>query len=68
MLTRKHFAAIASCIPSRADDTVQDIWEGAYAVGFNEARIQIAKALADVCKHENPNFDRARFLTACGVN
>jgi hypothetical protein len=28
----------------------------------------VAKELADALATTNPNFDRARFLTACGVN
>ena len=28
----------------------------------------VAKATADLFADDNPNFDRARFLTACGVN
>jgi hypothetical protein len=28
----------------------------------------IARNLADALQGDNPRFDRARFLTACGVN
>jgi len=30
--------------------------------------IDIALNLADALQADNPRFDRARFLTACGVN
>jgi hypothetical protein len=33
-----------------------------------EARTGIANAFADELEEINPRFDRARFLTACGVN
>ncbi len=38
------------------------------AVAMNEAtRQKIAAQLADACAADNPRFDRARFLAACGV-
>jgi hypothetical protein len=30
-------------------------------------RANIARSLADYFETENPNFDRERFLTACGI-
>ena len=31
-------------------------------------RSKIARQLAESCAAQNPRFDRARFLAACGVN
>lgn len=30
-------------------------------------REYVAHKLADICKRDNPRFDRDRFLAACGV-
>lgn len=54
MLTRKHFQAIADIIAQaqKRDDA---------CVAY-----QIALNLCILFKVENPSFDRARFLRACG--
>jgi hypothetical protein len=52
-MTRKHFSAMAKAI--------------AKAPITNEARKALARELAAICATTNPNFDRARFLAACGV-
>lgn len=52
-MTRKHFSAIAKAIASASIDA--------------PARKAIARELAAICATTNPNFDRARFLAACGV-
>jgi hypothetical protein len=38
-------------------------------IGYAKLRMldQIADKTADIFEADNPNFDRARFLTACGV-
>lgn len=52
MMTRKHFAAIAAIV---AQITVPN------------NRRETAHRFADWLKGDNPRFDRARFLAACGV-
>ena len=63
-MTKKDFEAIARCISDGAlinCATASD-------VEMNSAtRGKIARQLADVCASDNPRFDRARFLKACGV-
>lgn len=54
-MTRKHFIAVAKVL--KATDGVHDYSTKAF----------IAHGLADVFQQENANFDRKRFLTACGV-
>lgn len=58
-MTRKHFAAVAA-----------DIKENVEAADGNTDAIrtlrQLAGDLARTFKLFNPNFDRVRFLTACG--
>jgi hypothetical protein len=50
-MTRKHFIALAKAISQIAN--IVD-------------RQNTAHAIADVCRAANPNFDRTRFLRACG--
>ena len=54
-MTRKDYIAIAAVFKVRKDRDNAD------------ALREIAYDLADVFKRDNPNFDRARFLAACGV-
>jgi hypothetical protein len=58
-MTRKHFKAIAATLRRElqyADDTSSEI-----------AIEDTAKALCSIFAEFNPNFDRGRFLAACGV-
>lgn len=51
-MTRKHFNAFAKALL-----TISDTYQ----------RAQAAALIADICKAANPNFDRARFMEACGL-
>lgn len=53
MLSRKNYEAIAGII-SKSEGRYGTLWE-------------IAKDLADYFEGDNPNFDRERFLKACGL-
>lgn len=61
MMTKKHYVAIAAAIKSG---------EEARPVSATSASTQeqIAMACADYFASDNPRFDRARFLKACGVD
>lgn len=50
-MTRKHFEAIAAIIKNTL---------------VTDRREATATAMADYLATQNPNFDRGRFLTACG--
>lgn len=52
-MTRKDYVAIAEAIALYGSDT-EDVRA-------------VAHAIASVMAADNPNFDRARFLDACGV-
>lgn len=59
-MTKKDFQAIANAISERLD-TQHPTTEAASMIRG------IARDLANVCQRNNPRFDRARFLKACGV-
>jgi hypothetical protein len=54
-MTRKDYVMIA--------DVLAVAWWAS-----SDQRNHIAHDLADALEADNPRFDRARFLTACGVN
>lgn len=59
-MTKKHFIAIAASINDvreSCSDSPETVW----------ALDEVSNNIADVCADTNPNFDRERFLEACGV-
>lgn len=52
-MTRKHFEAIAATIKSADMGSVE--------------RSKLARDMASTLKEMNPNFDRSRFIEACGT-
>jgi hypothetical protein len=63
-MTRKDYVAIAQAISDGALINCMSRTE----LAMNTAtRYKIAEQIADVLWRDNPRFDRARFLKACGV-
>jgi hypothetical protein len=62
-MTRKDFQLIAQTI---ADLMASQKDRGAFA--HTPSLEEVAQELADALATTNPQFDRTRFLTACGVN
>ena len=64
-MTRKDYVAIAACIKGTRG------FVGAFELPIDRAARNAvdlcAKELADHMAADNPRFDRARFLKACGV-
>ena len=62
-MTKKDYVAIARIINTSNRETGDK--------AANQARKHlldcVANDLADIMERDNPKFDRARFLTACGV-
>jgi len=63
-MTKKHFTALANMLRDRMGHNYSTI---EFDNGYNTAIAHIASDMADYFAEENPNFDRDRFLTACGV-
>jgi hypothetical protein len=63
-MTKKDYILIAAVLAKRGCHIAQD---PAFREGWHAALSAYAHALADALASENPRFDRARFLAACGV-
>lgn len=57
MMTKKHFKAMA---------TAFNTYRG-FDAHSESMRKQLAIEMATICKNDNSNFDRTKFLQACGV-
>lgn len=68
MMTRKNFEAIAAIVKSNIPNagTGTGYMFDENAAGQTYAAENIADELADYFATENPNFNRQRFLKACG--
>lgn len=62
MMTRKHFEGLAAVIAEHTAEAPRN--EGLLG---DEMAESIGLALAEYLSSQNPNFDRARFLKACGL-
>jgi len=58
-MSRKHFIALAAALKAR-----RPVIEA--LASRQQWRLDV-EAIADVCNDSNTNFDRERFLAACGV-
>jgi len=63
MMSRKHFVAVAAILKEKTIETPA----AGFDEGFASATEEIAGELATFFKSENPNFNRSKFLTACGL-
>jgi len=64
-MTKKHFIEIAAILKDEREDYLRDMNDYDTSV-FNPVE-RTAKRLATTFKSINPNFDRRRFLEACGI-
>ena len=62
-MTKKDFIAVAEIIHEYSNTQVNQDFDN----GAKFAANRIARELAKVFKQQNPRFDTARFLAACGA-
>lgn len=67
-MTRKHFEAIAADIKDAQIEANQFTLSDAELSQSLEGIRMVADRLADTFERFNDNFDRARFIKACGFN
>lgn len=67
-MTKKHFEAIATVLQQSHDDAILFADNPAAKASSRRVVSMVARRLADTFKDFNPNFDKARFLKACGVS
>lgn len=58
-MQRRHFEAIA--------ETVKGLKTNEFLKLTQQQHEEIALTFSGMCRRENPRFDKARFLKACGV-
>lgn len=63
-MTKKHYEMVAH----QLSDTRRVNAQLAFGPQAEAVRVYVAEALADEFAADNPNFDRAKFLKACGVD
>ena len=63
-MTKKHFQAIAEILKEEFEQYGPNTTARTIS---KEISNDLAKKMADYFKSENANFDRSRFLSACGV-
>ena len=65
-MSKKHFQAIADVISqTKKVNATSDIPTLSRARG-ECVLLQVALNLAEVCRRDNPAFDKGRFMSACG--
>ena len=64
-MSRKHYIEIAADLKRRRDEEYDKFMRGSDEPTHLLVD-RIAEDLAVIFKRDNPNFDRQRFLTACG--
>jgi hypothetical protein len=67
-MTRKHFEALAAALKAAQRDPELVPDDAPVDTQYADDKwLDAVYAVTDVCASFNPNFDRARFLKACGV-
>jgi hypothetical protein len=66
-MTRKDYEAVARVILCERASVEARECDTAKTLNAWETTARVAYQLAQVFEHQNPRFDRARFLEACGL-
>jgi hypothetical protein len=66
-MSRKHFIAVAAAIRSQLPTVNTMSSKPEYRQAYTDGVKDVARTLCEVFAAGNPRFDRARFLSACGI-
>jgi len=66
-MTKRDFIAAAAALNDLMNQTLTERHDAAFVIGLSKGVEQSANAMADVFANANPRFNRAQFLTACGL-
>lgn len=58
-MSRKHYVEMAECL--------HEILVHHHKQSHQDCVRMVAEVFADMCQEDNENFDRNRFLRACGI-
>lgn len=64
-MSTKNYIVIAATI--KAEFATANTFATPYRDGARDGVSNLAYSLADYFKQDNPNFDRAKFIVACGL-
>ncbi len=67
-MTRKDFLLISDAVRCARRDNTSGVGPRNDLSDHNRGVAWVARNLADALAHDNPRFDRERFLKACGVS
>jgi hypothetical protein len=70
MMTMKDFQKIADVLNDSIEDMSPPVIPGSSEFRGGQAYMlaSVARSMADMLQKDNPRFDRAKFLTACGLS
>ena len=66
-MTKKDYIKFAKMILEQREAIHRDEWDLSVHELKNETVTEISERLAVIFAADNPNFDRSRFLKACGL-
>lgn len=67
MLSKRHYEAIAEQLKASASPAWDDTARAVFPTTAKEQWFDIVGRIASYFAADNPRFDRARFLRACGM-
>lgn len=67
MMTKRHFVALAAAFKAARADVISKEPDASHT-DLLDGISYAAEHVADACANDNPQFNRARFLAACGVD
>ena len=67
MMSKKVYVQFAKMINQELEDIIDNEWDLDVRKHYQSATRDITLKMLDIFYDDNPNFDRERFLKACGL-